>query len=162
MKNITIISSIIIEIAVRGQYYRNIHKAIFLIFIFSGVLALFSDCRNNNSSFSGKSNKTVEGKAIQNSVNEYRGRYLFSNNVDTKGEIIIMYNGTFTGQLTDIYDNVLDNLSGRLEGNKLLFDGNNSNIMMTGTISGDMINCNLWTSITGDVYFPFYKADSYD
>lgn len=92
----------------------------------------------------------------------YIGRYVFDNGIDTKGELIITHNGTFSGQHTDYYGNQLVFLSGRLDGQNVVFTGfDESQVKVSGTIAGNLISVHWWTSLYGDNYLSYYKTDHY-
>lgn len=93
--------------------------------------------------------------------NKYLGRYVFDNGTDCKGEIIILHDGSFRYEAKSYLEATLNFGTGHLEGNQLVFDGNNSDVQFTGMVSGDVIKVNAWTSLYGDTYKTYYKTDKY-
>lgn len=127
-------------------------KLVFFVVISIALMACFS-IRYKGVSF-------YESKA-KFEYNKYMGRYVHDNGIDTKGEIIIMHTGSFSYEVKGYHDMTLDSGAGQLKGSKLIFDGNNSEVKLSGSVSGNLINVHLWTSLYGDTYTTYYKTDKY-
>lgn len=123
-------------------------KIFFFIFISIGLMVVFSMSHDGVSFY--KSKEKFE-------YNKYLGRYIYDNGKDIKGEIIIMHTGRFSYEVKGYNEFILDSGEGILEGNKLLFYDNNSEVKLSGSIYGDLIRVHLWTVLYGDTYSTYYK-----
>lgn len=91
------------------------------------------------------------------SSNNYSGTYI-GEGIDTRTEVYISSSGSFYGDVKDPQTNwTLNSFSGNLDGNRLVFEGNNADVQWTGTVSGNTITINMWTDLYGDVYVQLYK-----
>lgn len=122
-------------------------------------LLLFFSCGGDSSgSTRSYSDGSFDVPAYENSgktkkkgkKSKYSGWYTY-NGEDTVTEIRVSDDGSsFYGHTDNNFNQRLASWSGTIEGKKLIFDGNNSDVNVTGALSGSGISMNMWTSLYGD------------